>query len=109
MSEDIQLPDNLPFTATQVPGHTIQACDHCGAQAQECFLYILRFPDDVDFIEWEMGVKDKRKGKHYPSATYPLKQYFTHPQGYPGHYCCDQCALKSYFPAYVLWRLRGNK
>lgn len=110
MTDDITLPDELPYTATLSAFMGHMKCQHCGTTA-DCHKYILRFPADVDFLEWENGEKDKRLGKMargpFPRVSYvPAK---VDGSTIEGSFCSESCALKSYFPIYVLWRLKGNK
>lgn len=105
--EEVILPEKLPFTATLESGHQTRKCDHCEKHPLSCNRYVLRFPEDAEFLEWESGRSTRRTG------AAPLKAYVPHkPLGgtaIDGWFCSETCALKSYFPIYCLWRLQGKR
>lgn len=111
MTDDVELPESLPYTATLSAFMGHMKCQHCGTTA-DCHKYILRFPEDLDFLEWESGEKERRMGKS-PRGGLPHVAYvpFAPPggQAVDGQFCSELCAKKSYFPVWILWRLRGNK
>jgi hypothetical protein len=111
MTDEInfELPPDLPYTCTIESGHQTTTCQFCKEPNRPCNRYVLRFPDDQDFLDWESGKKAKMRR---PSGD-PFKAYtpakLDNGTTVDGWFCSEPCAKRSYFPIYALWRLRGTK